>query len=269
MFLPLIGLLLAAAPIDSHARAVADTLFLTETDSYSLLAIRRSDLPSSVAFDRAAERYAELFGAPPPHVFMFIDSQDSSDTTRPPVARDTVRIARSTAVRHRAADPATAESLDRLVVVMANSWLHAAIESAAMTSGGNAHAVVPRWLASGATMLIAFDDVDWTFEMAKAQRIAGVLSLAEVFSAGDDAEASDDRLLATNIEAAALVEFLAECFPTAIEGLMTRIAHGASAEVAVLESSGVATPALEAQWRAWYRETSAAIADRRAWDGRQ
>jgi hypothetical protein len=66
-------------------------------------------------------------------------------------------------------------------------------------------------------MLIAFGDVDWPFEMAKAERLAGVLSLGEVFSVGDAAEAPDDQLLAGNIEAAALIEFLAECYPSTLD----------------------------------------------------
>lgn len=260
----LFGLVLAAAPVDGPPRPLADTLFLTETDSYSLLAVRRSEMPSSAPFDEAAKRYVELFGAPAPHVFMFIVSQGSS--ARPPEARDTVRVARTT-MTHQFAAPAgedtTAEALDQLVVVIANAWLHGAVEAAAMTSGGNPRADVPQWLTSGASMLIAYGDVDWPLEMAKAERLAGVLSLGEVFSVGDGAEASDDRLLAGNIETAALLEFLAECYPKTLGGLMERIARGTSAEVAVLEGSGVATPVLEAQWRAWYRNVTRTAATAR------
>ncbi|HEY4305474.1 MAG TPA: hypothetical protein VGM82_13440 [Gemmatimonadaceae bacterium] len=253
----LFGFLFAAAPVQSPARPVADTLFLTETASYTLLAVRRSDLPPGAAFDEAATRYVQLFGKPAPHVFMLIDSKGSSDTSRPPEAPDTVRIAPSTTPRRFGESPsenaASADSLDQLVTVMASAWLHAAIEASAITTGGNPHATLPQWLTSGATMLIAYGEVDWTSEMSRAERAAGVLSLAEVFSVGDAAEVSDDRLLAENIEAAALIEFLAESYPNTIDGLMARIAHGASPEVAVLEDVGVTTPALEAQWRAWYR----------------
>ena len=71
---------------------IHDTLFMTRSESYEVMALRRADLPNKAALDSAVQTYRELRGEVPNQVTVFV-GLNAPVGTQPPMALDTVDVA--------------------------------------------------------------------------------------------------------------------------------------------------------------------------------